>query len=94
MVVHARHASKHPPDVILCRSFTRLSTTLAVIEGLGTRLGNRRTHGTYSRTQTPNETTWYQAGKLLDIYNRTTMAKAISSTEMVNLELAIQSIEN
>ena len=32
------HASKHPPDVILRRSFTRLSTALAVIEGLRTRL--------------------------------------------------------
>ena len=29
------HASKRPPDVILRRSFTRPSTTLAVIEGLG-----------------------------------------------------------
>ena len=40
MLVHARrvrHTSKRPPD-ILCRSFTRLSTALAVIEGLGTRL--------------------------------------------------------
>ena len=32
------HASQHLPDVILRRSFTRPSTTLAVIEGLGTRL--------------------------------------------------------
>ena len=33
--VHQKcHASKHPPDVILRRSFTRPSTTLAVIEGL------------------------------------------------------------
>ena len=34
------HASRRPPDVILCRSFTRPSTALAVIEGLGTRLGD------------------------------------------------------
>ena len=32
------HASRRPPDVILRRSFTRPSTALAVIEGLGTRL--------------------------------------------------------
>ena len=32
------HASKRPPDVIVRRNFTRPSTTLAVIEGLGTRL--------------------------------------------------------
>ena len=32
------HASRHTPDVILRRSFTRPSTALAVIEGLGTRL--------------------------------------------------------
>ena len=32
------HASRRPPDVFLRRSFTRPSTTLAVIEGLGTRL--------------------------------------------------------
>ena len=32
------HATKHPPDIILHRSFTRPSTTLAVIVGLGTRL--------------------------------------------------------
>ena len=32
------HASRRPPDVILRRSFTRASTALAVIEGLGTRL--------------------------------------------------------
>ena len=32
------HASRRPPDVILRRSFTRPSTVLAVIEGLGTRL--------------------------------------------------------
>ena len=32
------HASRRSPDVILRRSFTRPSTTLAVIEGLGTRL--------------------------------------------------------
>ena len=32
------YTSKHPPHVILRRSFTRLSTVLAVIEGLGTRL--------------------------------------------------------
>ena len=37
--VHRKcHASKHPPDAILHRSFTRSSTALAVIEGLGTRL--------------------------------------------------------
>jgi len=37
--VHRKcHASRRPPDVILPRSFTRPSTTLAVIEGLGTRL--------------------------------------------------------
>ena len=37
--VHQKcHTSKRPPDVILRRSFTRPSTTLAVIEGLGTRL--------------------------------------------------------
>ena len=37
--VHRKcHASKRPPDVILHRSFTRPSTTLAVIEGLGQRL--------------------------------------------------------
>ena len=34
------HASVRPPDVILRRSFTRPSTALAVIEGLGTRLQN------------------------------------------------------
>ena len=33
------HASIRPPDAILHRSFTRPSTALAVIEGLGTRLG-------------------------------------------------------
>ena len=32
------HVSRCPPDVILRRSFTRPSTALAVIEGLGTRL--------------------------------------------------------
>ena len=32
------HASQHLPDVNLCRSFTRPSAALAVIEGLGTRL--------------------------------------------------------
>ena len=32
------HSSKRPPDVILCRSFTRPSIPLAVIEGLGMRL--------------------------------------------------------
>ena len=32
------HASRRPPDVIIRRSFTRPSTALAVIEGLGTRL--------------------------------------------------------
>ena len=32
------HASKHPPDFTLRRSFTRPSTALAVTEGLGTRL--------------------------------------------------------
>ena len=32
------HTSRHPPDVILHRSFTRPSTALAVIEGLETRL--------------------------------------------------------
>ena len=32
------HASRRPPDVIICRSFTRPSTALAVIEGLETRL--------------------------------------------------------
>ena len=32
------HASKHPPDVNLGRSFTRPSATLTVIEGLGMRL--------------------------------------------------------
>ena len=32
------HASRRLPDVILRRSFTRPSTALAVIEGLGTRL--------------------------------------------------------
>ena len=32
------HASQRPPDVSLRRSFTRPSTVLAVIEGLGTRL--------------------------------------------------------
>ena len=31
---HKCHASRCLPDVIICRSFTRLSTTLAVIEGL------------------------------------------------------------
>ena len=37
--VHRKcHASKHPPDIILRRSFTRPSTVLAVIEGLGIRL--------------------------------------------------------
>ena len=37
--VHQKcHASKRPPDVILRRSFTRPSTALAVIKGLGTRL--------------------------------------------------------
>ena len=37
--VHQKcHASRCPPDVILRRSFTRPSITLAVIEGLGTRL--------------------------------------------------------
>ena len=37
--VHRKcHASRRPPDIILRRSFTRPSTTLAVIEGLGTRL--------------------------------------------------------
>ena len=36
--VHQKcHASRRPPDVNLRRSFTRPSTTLAVIEGLGTR---------------------------------------------------------
>ena len=30
------HASQRPPDIILRRSFTRPSTALAVIEGLGT----------------------------------------------------------
>ena len=42
MLVHARrisHGSIRPPDVILRCSFTRPSTTLAVIEGMGTRLG-------------------------------------------------------
>ena len=34
------HASRRPPDVILHRSFTWPSTAVAVIEGLGTRLGN------------------------------------------------------
>ena len=41
VLVHARrvsHASKCSPDIILRRSFTRLSTALAVIEGLGRRL--------------------------------------------------------
>ena len=32
------HTSRHPPDVTLRRSFTRPSTTLAVVEGLETRL--------------------------------------------------------
>ena len=32
------HTSRCPPDVILLRSFTKPSTVLAVIEGLGTRL--------------------------------------------------------
>ena len=36
--VYGSHTSKHPPDVILRRSFTRPSTALAMIEGLGTRL--------------------------------------------------------
>ena len=37
--VHRKcHASRCLPDVILHRSFTKPSTTLAVIEGLGTRL--------------------------------------------------------
>ena len=35
---NARARCVHPPDVIQRRSFTRLSTALAVIEGLGTRL--------------------------------------------------------
>ena len=34
------HTSKRPPDVILRMSFTRPSTVLAVIEGLGTRLAD------------------------------------------------------
>ena len=42
------HTSKRPPEVILCRSFTRPSTTLAVIEGLGTRL-TRSWNKTFSR---------------------------------------------
>ena len=35
------HDSRRPPDVILRRSFTKPSTVLAVIEGLGTRLKGR-----------------------------------------------------
>ena len=35
------HASRRLPDVILRCSFTRPSTALAVIEGLGTRLYHR-----------------------------------------------------
>ena len=31
-------STKRPPDIILCRSFTRPSTALAVIEGPGMRL--------------------------------------------------------
>ena len=41
ILVYARrvgHASRCPPDIILCWSFARPSTALAVIEGLGTRL--------------------------------------------------------
>ena len=38
------HASQRLPDVILCRSFTRPSTMLAVIEGLGTRLYSLSVH--------------------------------------------------
>ena len=37
------HTSRHPPDIILRRSFTRPSTVLAVIEGLGMRLGGSGT---------------------------------------------------
>jgi len=37
--VHRKcHTSRRPPDIILRRSFTRPSTVLAVIEGLGTSL--------------------------------------------------------
>ena len=38
------HASQRLPDVILCRSFIRPSTMLAVIEGLGTRLYSLSVH--------------------------------------------------
>ena len=55
VLVHARHTSKRPPDVILRRkAFHHVSCDWRP----GTRLGNRRTHDTYSRTQTPNETTY------------------------------------
>ena len=43
--VHQKwHASQRLPDIILRRSFTRPSTALAVIEGLGTRLNAGYVH--------------------------------------------------
>ena len=48
------HASRRLPDVILRRSFTRPSTALAVIEGLGTRLHTCA----YIHTQPHTQATW------------------------------------
>ena len=51
--VHQKcHTSRRPPDVILRRSFTRPSTTLAVIEGLGTRLVGKHCGHVLSRVYT------------------------------------------
>ena len=65
--VHQKcHASKRPPDVILCRSFTRPSTTaLAVIEDLGTRLHWWCVHSCLVLRQTrPDYKCWKQSRSL------------------------------
>ena len=57
-VVDARrvsHASRRSPDVILRRSFTRPSTALAVIEGLGTRLTPCRPYSDLQTMWSQNE---------------------------------------
>ena len=66
VVYQKNHASKHPmstkhpPDVILHGSFTRPSTVLAVIEGLGTRLHIRLGRGSKPHSQAMWYVAWEQ----------------------------------
>ena len=78
------HASRHPPVVILHRSFTRLSTMLAVIEGLGTRLYWLLSSPPHHTTMEQGETCRIAREAIHHMYTDTTHASRFTHHTLTN----------